>query len=200
MSDTGWLNFGTYENVAYDDNEPWANVDNAQTENASYATNTTNKNEATDYLKASNISDLSISSGSTIDGIEVRIKRYATYADTSDDEIVILHKGGVLAGDNNADVGTYYPTSNNWSTTYGGPSDMWNSGYDYDDVTDSTFGVALSSYQKYNYIGGYNVYVDVIQIKITYTPGWDNSIMGITSPGKVLGVNNQSISKIIGIE
>ena len=65
-------------------------------------------------------------------------------------------------------MSTWWPGSNDWSVTYGGAADDWSSGYDYDDVTNVTFGVQLSAYNDAPFAAKI-AYIDTLQIKIYYT-------------------------------
>jgi hypothetical protein len=77
MADTGWLSFGTYTEYARSGSDAgsWTNLTNATSEDGNTTYYNVTKDEYSDYIAGSNISSLSIASGSTIDGIEFKFKR-----------------------------------------------------------------------------------------------------------------------------
>jgi len=84
------------------------------------------------------------------------------------DSSVRLVLNGVSGGDEKASA-SWWPTSDTDTyVVYGGPTDTWNAGYDYDDVTHINFGWRISAYHG-NDIEARNAYVDHMQMKIYYT-------------------------------
>lgn len=160
MPDTGWLDIGTAANYDLGLSD-WVSLGNAVSEDANYSTNTCPAGFPTDDIRGYNLSE-SIPAGQQLDGVEVRLKGYG-----SDFEIGVVNLGLTSpTGTNKGDSATL-PVSNDWSSTYGGPTDTWSTGFDIDDAKHSNFGV---------YIGLYNssgseqtAYIDVIQIKIYYS-------------------------------
>lgn len=166
MADTGWLDCGTVE-FEPDIFADWSNPTDAQSEDGNSASSTMSALSITDILRGYNLSE-SIPAGSTIDGIEVRIKWSGdgTYVKL---QSLNLHKSAASAGDDKSDL-VVLPGSNTWSSTYGGPTDMWSTGYGYDDVTDSGFGLELWLYNN-DSGSGQTGNIDAMQIKIYYTEG-----------------------------
>ena len=175
MADTGWLNLTTYSNDASIGTEAWSTPTNAATEDGTMALCGTGPVAAiSNYLKGLQlVSPPAGLSGSTINGIEVQINRKDT-GNNNFDSTVKLVKGGTVSGDNKA-------TATNWDNfvlafeNHGGPSDLWGLSLTSSDVLASNFGVVLST--KADVSNNLLSYVDVMQMRITYTPG---------SPSKML--------------
>lgn len=162
MADTGWLDHGTFFNDDYLGGAAWADLTDAVSENAAYASADVVGEDDTDYIRGQNI-DEAIPAGATINGIEFRFKGYHGGVPLAFLTVLYLHKAGTIAGANKA-VALLVPGSNAWSGLRGGPTDMWSSGYDIDDVKDPTFGVKFA-------IGSSDtqtLYVDAVQLKIYY--------------------------------
>ena len=162
MADTGWLDFVTVK--AGTGTPVWQNPSNAQSEDGNVTTCEGLYEDIGGWLVAENI-DGSIQAGSTIDGIEVRFKRGSNSAFISLGSLR-LHLNETPSGDDKDDA-VVWPTTRTFSSTYGGSTDMWSSGYDYDDVMSADFGVML---RAYGIFGSGIGQIDVVQIKIYYTP------------------------------
>jgi len=183
MADTGWISPGTMAEYARSSGAVWTDEDQAKTQNDDYAESGIPKTEFSTYLGASNFS-FGIPSGATIVGIETRYEAYSNlYGGYVKEEIVRLHKSGTQSGDDKA-TGVGVRHTDDEDDTYlehGGAADMWSSGYDYDDVTSSTFGVLYAFNNTEDEFAGM-AYVDHIQIKIHYTtPGYGNSVNDVPS-------------------
>lgn len=161
MSDTGWLDVGTAVNVERGVSD-WTTTSNAVSEDANYAENVCPSYAPTDDLWGYNLSE-SIPAGQQVDGVEVRFKGYGS---TFQMGAVRIVKGASSPGDNGGDS-SYLPASNDWSNTLGGPTDMWGTGFDIDDVKDSSFGVWIAFFNDSG--AQQTAYIDVIQIKIYYS-------------------------------
>ena len=173
MADTGWVSPGTATEYFCGGCTSWANDDNIKIQNDTYSESSMDKLDYTQYQSAENFT-LGIPAGSTIDGIEVR---YDGYVENSaiQEASIRLHKNGAPSGTDYGDDASI-PTSD--TDTYkvdGGPTDMWSSGYDYDDVTDSTFVFYLQMYNS-DVVTTYDGYIDHMQIKVYYTPGYVNDV------------------------
>lgn len=124
----------------------WSNPGNADANDASYATVSSEGigAEITHYLRATNFG-FSIPGAATIDGIVVEIDRNCSSdsSDNCEDSTVQLIQGGTIQGDNNADTGTPWPTSDAYAS-YGGLSDTWGLSWTAANINASNFGVALS--------------------------------------------------------
>ena len=101
---------------------------------------------ASEYIKGTNYG-FTVPSGSTINGIEVTIKRRRTNPSGGpvvNDALLYLIKGGTIqTGWTNKASGTNWPIINA-AVTYGGPADMWGGTLSASDVNASNFGVALA--------------------------------------------------------
>ena len=189
MSDTGWLQFTSCDDGLGGD-AIWHNPTHAiiNTSPFSYASTTTAEGYVTNFLKLYNIAGLSIPAGSFIMGIELRFYR-KDYEGHINDNVVQLHKSGALAGDNKASI-VDWPTSEAWSGTYGGPTDLWGTSYGYADVNDANFGVKIQAIDSV--AGSTHSRIHQVDIKIYYSQkkvlgALVSKVMGVT-PAKVLGV------------
>lgn len=145
----------------------WNDPAQIYSSNDSNATSTLDSYQTTDYLLADTFG-FSIPSGATINGIEVSVEKVASNTDRAADGYLSLLYGGSPYGDNKADTGTSWCTTE-CITTYGGPTDTWGGSWTYSDINDSLFGIYLrvdSIAEK-----GVDVSVDNIQITVYYTAG-----------------------------
>ncbi len=106
------------------------------------ATATLLQNEISHYLLARDF-DFTIPAGATIDGVEAKIERHATMANSVKDLSVKLYVGGAISGNEKADTGTFYPTSDAIAT-YGGAADLWGLTPAVAQVNAADFGFALA--------------------------------------------------------
>lgn len=182
MADTGWLYPAQGENVYSGSSSgsltAWVNPNYVIADDSNYASQVYDKNfQDKTHIAGFNFNLSSIPAEATISGIEVVINRYHSIADTCTDSVVSLGKVTrtwtseawvytfTIAGDNKASA-SYWETSLT-DKTYGGSSDLWNTGYTRDDLVDTDypyFGVLL----KAAFDAGY-AYVDYIKIKVYYT-------------------------------
>ena len=189
MADTGWVT-GTVASLhgsggdRCDGYTGWTNPTNADTQNDTYATCGPGKFKFTDCLSSVNFS-FGIPAGATIDGIEVRYDGFATML--LEAVVALLLNGAYAAGDNKG-LDAQVPTSDTDTyRVFGGATDMWNSGFDYDDVTDSTFGFVVS-YSTGD--PGYTMSVDHLQMKIYYTESTGyGHIVNEVSPASIAEIN-----------
>lgn len=151
----------------------WTNPSNAGSSDNSYAyVNIEGSSGYSYYLKLVNFG-FSIPTGSTIDGIEVKIEKYANISSGSayvTDSQLKLYKGGTLVGNDLSDIDTKWATSES-VITYGGSSNLWGETWTAEDINASDFGVGFSAYlaaaAKVFLFG----YVDHITITVYYTAG-----------------------------
>lgn len=186
MADTGWLYPAQGENVYSDSSTEvliaWVNPNYVIADDSNYASQSYDKNfPGKTHIAGFNFNLSSIPAEATISGIEVVINRYSSNANICTDFVVSLGKvtrtwipeaetGAwyytfTIAGDNKASA-SYWETSLT-DKTYGGSSDLWNTGYTRDDLVDTDypyFGVLL----KVELSVG-NAYIDYIKIKVYYT-------------------------------
>ena len=169
MADTGWKTAGTAGSYVNGSGSVWNSPSLATADDNSPAWSGLPKNLYSYYLRLTNFG-FSIPSGSTIDGIWVRIKRYASHVDSIDDGIVQLRDTGGPTGDNKARIATGFP---HWPTSYetvyyGGSTDDWNvSGLDTDLVNDSSFGIDVVA--DSDIASSRTAYIDVVEIRVYYT-------------------------------
>jgi hypothetical protein len=178
MAVTAYKTPGTCANVDRDLHSDWAFPDNAKTSDNSHTENLVWKGVFySDWLRLTNFgfSASDIPSGSTINGIEVKIERYSLYSNKINDSALKLRKTSGQIGDNKASA-TYWPTSDA-EVTYpssGGATDTWNASLIDTDITSSDFGVDLSA----NNVDTESVqacYVDCVSIRVYYTSGKPHS-------------------------
>lgn len=166
----------------------WSSPSNASSENGSCAVATSFAGSPLDtqYLKATNFG-FAIPTGSSIDGILVRIKR-ACLADLGSgvvDSRVRLVKGGTIQTTDKAS-GFSWPTSLGFAS-YGGASDVWSGSWTAEDINASGFGVVISA-TIYDIDGGTTADIDFIEITVYYTEGGGGGGSGTSGNLLLLGV------------
>lgn len=170
---TGWLSPGSGTSVSAGTGTSWWDYPSRITTdqgNCTYANSATSdpakSGGVTQYLRASNYG-ANVPTGATIVGLEVRIRRnYSGTATGPRDHLLRVFNGSSLVGDNKA-------SSSNWNSgctlvSYGSGSDGWGASLTPSIVNNSNFGVY---FQAKNYSSAYvfTLYVDVIQIRVSYT-------------------------------
>jgi len=135
---------------------------NATTSNDVYA-QTSPAGMASNYLKVTDFG-FNIPAPAEIKGIEVLIERHTStgVGTLIQDSSVKIVKGGVITGNEHADTGVDWPTTDAVKT-YGSNSDLWMTTWTPADINSSGFGAALSVIDT-----GNTANVDVIQIKVYY--------------------------------
>lgn len=168
MSVTEWKLAGQVSNVDRDGKESWSDVDNIKACDGDVASVLPLKNEYTDWLRATDFGFtlVDIPQPAAIDGIEVRITRYASHSDYITDDALYLRGPSGQVGDNKASASEWGTTPA--EVTYGASDDDWNSGLDEFDVRSSDFGVDFSV-TKGNTDNARTAYVDCIQVRVYYT-------------------------------
>jgi hypothetical protein len=165
----------------------WINGSNAQTSNNQYATlefRTPSNTLATEpvsgngyvnYLVCTQLAS-SIPSGSTINGITVKLERYhgdAGETVTITDSAIYLTKDGTTTVGSNKSAGATWPLSdpNTLSQSFGSSSDLWGTTFTAAEVNASTFGVMISPNINFSLGGsvGSQVRIDQIIVDINYT-------------------------------
>jgi len=107
----------------------------------------------------------SVPAGSTINGIQVDISRFATIATDILESSVKALKGGVSVGTSQG-TGTFLPTVQT-TATYGGPGNLWGTTWTPADVNAGSFGV---QFQDNITSQADSAQVDWIKITVTFTP------------------------------
>ena len=165
MADTGWQFAGTGGTDGSGDRS-WVNTGNITADDASYAQVTNVDAEQTsNFLVGSNFG-LSVPSGATIDGIQIRYEWYGGSTRTCEVNSQRLRKAGVVSGTGQAGPGSapFTPTV----VTIGGASDLWGTTWSSSDVNNSGFGFQVDIEETMDDDNN-EVYVDYIQVKVHYT-------------------------------
>ena len=148
-------------------NEDWADFNNAKVSDNAYASSALPKlGGMSDWLRATNFDFSVISSGATIDGIEVKIEHKAGLASSVYDLNLYLRKTSGQVGSNKASA-SYWPTSDA-EATYGGATDKWGTTWLDTDIKSSNFGMDIEAVNG-NADNAVTAYVDCISIRIYYT-------------------------------
>lgn len=147
----------------------WSNPSNAGASDDSDATATSGSTATTHYLWSVGFG-FSIPGGSTIDGILVEIEKQSGSSPFGNikDSTVRLIIGGSLSGDNKANTGISWPTTDTY-TSYGGASDLWGLTPTVSDVNGSDFGIAISGQITISGPASITGSVDHVRITVHYT-------------------------------
>lgn len=165
---TEWKTPGTCANVDRDGKVAWVNPDNAKASDNDRAICDVAKTTYGDWLRCTNFGFTTgdIPSGSTIDGIEVKIEHQTEAPSEITDSALYLRKTSGQIGDDK-------PSAEDWATsdeeiTYGGATDTWNAGLVDTDIVSSDFGVDLSAYNR-GISESREARVDCVWVRIHYT-------------------------------
>lgn len=143
MPDTGYKLPGTGATFDYLDGNTWTNPTYIQARDAINARVTIGHDGHSDWLRGTNFGfDAFVPAGATIDGILVRIRRYADSGAGINDCQLYLWNGSANIGDNKAAVAVPWPTTLT-DKTYGGASDKWGATLTDTLIRSSGFGVQL---------------------------------------------------------
>lgn len=169
-SDTGAKNGTTFASVSFSGSDhSWSNPSNAATSNNSRATSTiTSSSNVTDYLRSTGFG-FTIPSDATVTGIEVSIERSGNSISGVNgvrDNIIRLVKNNTVVGNNKANTGLTWPTTDTVAT-YGNASDLWGTTWSPAEINHANFGVALSATRTSG--GDRTAQVDHVSIKVHYT-------------------------------
>lgn len=144
----------------------WTNPGNITANDGTYAVAGV-PNGGTSQLLVGTDFDFAIPDGATINGIEVAIERKSGVGTALHIDLAItLYQAGAVAGDNKADTGTQWLTSDAVAT-YGGAADTWGLSLSAADVNDAGFGVAVRCDKNINGVG--NASVDYLTMTVHYT-------------------------------
>ena len=124
MSDTGLIYITSAANNTGIGTEAWSNPSNAVTDDSDYAHATGSiVTHISNYLIGTFTHGLV--STDTVQGIEIAYKRGSpTSNNYCDEESIRLVKNGTVSGSTTVG-GNAIPASSGWSSTYGGPTDLW---------------------------------------------------------------------------
>ena len=157
-------NAGTAADVSGIGSYDWHNPTYAQADDSSYAYCDPGWSGVSKWLQGTNYG-FAVPSGSTINGIQVTIGRYADISCIRDNSVRLIKNGSVV-GDDKA-YGTNWPTGGIGTHTYGATNDLWGQTWTAADINAANFGVALSAYNTAWLLP--TAYVDYMQITVTYT-------------------------------
>ena len=205
MADTGFILTGTGADGG--GGTSWSNPTNIQAEanNASSTGFAGGAPVQTSYLRATNFDfSGSLSSGDTIDGIEVQVSCASanTFFNYEWSNAQLRTSSGRTGADKSPSNPETMPTSQT-TVTMGGASDTWSTSYDADDILGSDFGIDIQFHSDPGPPFPYGFLVWWVKIKIHYTAsasGYANDVFGVASAniGKVFSVETANIDKVFG--
>lgn len=149
------------DNSAGDD---WGNTANAEVDDSNYSDTDPTWLALSDHLHCTGY-NFSIPSGSTIDGITLKIKHQEGTGTISEEEIRII-KGGTR-GTENKSTGLNW-TSTITTTSFGGASDLWSETWTNSDINASDFGGSVQV--DGDYFLGNEGRVYFMEMVVDYTP------------------------------
>lgn len=160
-----WINFTAFSNDASNGGTGvWGTPDRVETLDAGISI-TNISNSATQYLKCLGLAK-KIPAGATVNGVQVRVSKYASLGIIVDDAISLVQLGAIAGGasNNKADTITNWPPTSTYFE-YGTPSDKWGQTPTAADINDDTSGVVVSASSA-----GFTLpALSHIQMSITYT-------------------------------
>jgi hypothetical protein len=158
----------------YGNAEIWTNTNNAGGSDNNYATFGDipgGRGNYTDYLVATGFG-FNPPYGTVIKGIVVEVERSDPNGLTSDFSVRIVIGGLIMATEKSEE--TPYPTTDAYQT-YGSPTDLWGETWNYKDVANDNFGVAIAAQR--NASGGVTAgRIDNIRITVYF----DAAILPVT--------------------
>lgn len=170
MPNTGFHACGTAVSVDTGGSS-WGTPTNAQTRDDVTTNTTVPKTDMSDWLRATNFGfDADVPVGATIDGIIVRIRRYAYSGAGINDGELYLWNGSSVIGENKADVGVAWNNAPLTDKDYGSAADKWSAAPTATLIRSSTFGVQIWV-GNLDEVVNRNARVDVIEMCVYYTEG-----------------------------
>ena len=168
MASTGFTLAGTGADNASAGNVVWTNPGNVTASDDSRATALLGANNKTHILDCTNFG-FSLSAGSQIDGIEVRLEKSDDVTATGivRDFDIRLIKGGTRQGNDKADTATDW-LGTDTNVDYGGVADLWGLTLSQADVEATNFGVAIQS-QNASGVNPNTARIDAVWINVHYT-------------------------------
>jgi len=142
----------------------WSYPDEAKVSDENCATTIVPDSAITHYLKASNFG-FTIPLGATVLGILVEIQRLELVGIITDYRIRIV-KGGVIGSTERA-TGVEWPTAEAYAS-YGGEMDLWGEEWNWSDIADPGFGIAISATNPGT--GEHYAGIDHVRISVYYEP------------------------------
>jgi len=115
----------------------WGGLTNISTSNNANAsaTNIAANGGTSQYLEIP-FPNITIPTGNSISGITIGIERNASNTNSIRDNVIQLLKNNIAVGDNKANIGTYWPSSDA-TVTYGGTMDLWGTTWQASDFTNA---------------------------------------------------------------
>lgn len=170
MPDTGYKVCGTGASVDYFGGSSWTTPTNAQARDTINTASTVPKAGYSDWLRGTNFSfDSVVPAGSTIDGIKVRIRRFAYSGAGIADGELYLWDGSTIIGADHAAVAVAWPNTLT-DKEYGGLGDNWGATLTAALIRSSSFGVQI-------WVGNMDELVncgariDCLEMTVYYTAG-----------------------------
>ena len=165
MADTGWT-LGSTATAISGSWWSFSNPSNVLTDNTSAASLYMDSRDESEALQVSNFAwGTAIPSGATINGVEVRVRRYCSSTGDHEDLSMKLLVAGTASGSNYA-AGVSYPTSAA-TQDYGGAADLWGLSLTEAQVNASNFGMALTVID--GNAGSDTSYYEAVWMKIHFT-------------------------------
>jgi len=120
---------------------------------------------------------------STIDGIEVSMKRYASTSVDVVDSLVQLVLSGTNVGDDKG-VGATWASPSEETKVFGGASDDWSAGLSYSDINSSDFGIDI---QVSWLTQDATAFIDYLTMTVYYTAdgGGGGPVQSVTKRAKM---------------
>lgn len=169
MANTGWLSPTTFSSSPLGGtyNTNWTSAINAASSNNVYTTTTASHfggGNVSNYILAQGF-NVSIPTGSTVQGIEVEVEAKRGSSDSATFNRVRLIKSGTIQATDLAD-GTTISSSDTYYA-FGGSASLWGTTFTESQVEQSSFGVAISVGMGST---GDTVSIDHIRVRVTYNP------------------------------
>lgn len=168
MADTGWVIAGTGANQTGVGTSAWTNVANVTADDATNAimNPVAGKNVQSNYLEGSNFG-LSVPTGATINGIEIRGQFLDTTAIGALTHALVYHPTSGNGTDQEA--GSTALTATPTDYTYGSASQLHGLSWTAADVNNSSFGVRFSCNTLASGVNWGIPECDAIWVKVHYT-------------------------------
>lgn len=141
----------------------WTSASNASASDNSYATSVLLLGQVSNYLKATNFG-FAIPNDATVTGVTVNVERSSNTLNGTHDSSVKLAVSGATTGNDKANAGLEWPTSDAVAT-YGSATDSWGAAWTPALINNSTFGVEVASIADL----ASTAQIDYISITVDYT-------------------------------
>lgn len=182
--------------------QAWLNASNALADDGAYASIALTALSDTQWLLVNTFDFSAIPAGSTIDGIEVTYRRFASGTQVRDLSVRLVKTGSTLVGTDQANTSSDWPTSEA-ARVYGGSADTWSSGLTLTDIQGSGFGVAIRV--KNNAFATRTPSVDAVSITVYYTPSSQHydetsgevTVLAITAGADTLSADETGGSQLL---